>query len=178
MQSQLEKYVNSKKYKKEFEELGINKDLVPELIRLMENEDGQVRIRAVYALGRITENAENGLQEKDYIVNTFLRALHDQNKWVRGHAAHFLGRMYYSEEKIIDLMDDDCPWVRHRAAEAAGLIGSKYSHFAEKAAPYLSKLLDDRSSYVQYVALEALKKISADNQKLWKTREALYESGN
>ncbi len=98
---------------------------------------------------------------------------------VRGHAAHFLGRRYYPEEKIIDLMEDDCPWVRHRAAEATGLIGSKYSQFGEKAAPHLSKLLDDRNSYVQYIALEALKRISANNQDLWKSfQEVLYESGN
>ncbi|MFO7965997.1 MAG: HEAT repeat domain-containing protein [Archaeoglobaceae archaeon] len=178
MHSSLERYINSRKYKKEFEELAISKDFVPELIQLSENEDGQVRIRAVYALGRIVENTENGLQEKEDVTNTFLKALHDQNKWVRGHAAHFLGRIYYPEEKIIDLMEDGCPWVRHRAAEAAGLIGSKYSHFAEKASPELSKLLDDKSSYVQYVALEALKKISTDNQKLWKCQEPLYESGN
>ncbi|MFP3910196.1 MAG: HEAT repeat domain-containing protein [Halobacteriota archaeon] len=175
MHPKLERYIHSKKYKNEFEEVAIGNDLVPELVQLSGNEDEQVRIRAVYALGRI---AENGLPEKDVVINTFLRALHDQNKWVRGHAAHFLGRMCYPEEKIIDLMEDGCPWVRHRTAEAAGLIGSKYSHFAEKAAPKLSKLLDDRSSYVQYVALEALKRISANNQKLWKFQEALYESGN
>ncbi len=176
MHPQLERYIHSKKYKKEFDNLEINTDLVPELIQLMEDENDQVRIRAIYALGRITEK---GLEDKDAVISTFLKALYDQNKWVRGHAAHFLGRMYYPEAKIIDLMEDSCPWVRHRAAEAAGLIGSKYSKFAEKAAPQLSKLLDDRSSYVQYVALEALKSISTYNQKLWKSfQEVLYESGN
>lgn len=169
----LERYIHSKKYKKEFDNLAISSDLIPELISLSENEDSQVRIRVVYALGRITEN---GLQDKEAVIGVFLKALYDQNKWVRGHAAHFLGRMYYPEEKIIDLLEDSCPWVRHRAAEAAGLIGSKYSQFGEKAAPQLSKLLNDRSSYVQYIALESLKKISTDNQKLWRSQEALYES--
>lgn len=173
MHPQLERYINSKKYKKEFDELAISNDLAPELIKLSQNEDEQVRIRAVYALGRI---AENGLQDRDAVINTFLKTLHDRCKWVRGHAAHFLGRMCYPEAKIIDLMEDNCPWVRHRAAEAVGIIGSKYNQFGERAVPKLSRLLDDNSSYVQYIALEALKKISTDNQELWKFQEALYES--
>lgn len=78
MRPQLEKYLHSKKYKKEFDNLAISSDLVPEFMQLSENEDEQVRIRAIYALGRISEN---GMEDKDAVISTFLKALYDHNKW-------------------------------------------------------------------------------------------------
>lgn len=163
MHAEIEEYIKSKKYREKFEELNINDSFTPELIELTENKDEKVRVRAIYALGKIIESST---EHREEIIQVLVRGLKDSCDWVRGHAAHFLGRINYPEEKIIDLFEDRCPWVRHRSAEAAGLIGMKNPEFAEKAIPGLKKLLNDRSSHVQYIALEAIKKIADENQEI------------
>jgi len=164
--TQVEDYIKSKKYKEKFEELRIDDTSIHDFIELSKSEDDKVRVRAIYALGKIAEKGFTSYKEE--IIDTLVRGLRDSCDWVRGHAAHFLGRINHPEEKIIELFQDSCPWVRHKSAEAAGLIGMINPHFAEKAIPGLLRLLKDRSSYVQYIALEAVKKIADNNQEICK----------
>jgi len=179
--SEIEEYIKSKKYREKFEELDINDTFTPELIELTESGDDKVRVRAIYALGRIIESGFTKYREE--IIQALVKGLRDPCDWVRGHSAHFLGRINYPEEGIIKLFEDSCPWVRHRSAEAAGLIGMRNPKFAEKAISGLKKLLNDRSSHVQYIALEAVKKIADKNQEICDglkdyLKSVLHESRN
>jgi len=146
----LEEYLKSRRYREEWQKA---RGYADELPRLMESDSCDVRKKVVYAMGKLA-------QEGYDFIPCLIAALNDECEWVRGNAAEALGELGVAEETIIDLLEDGCPFVRHKAAEAIGKIGEKNTEFARKAYKALLKRLNDRSSYVQYVALEALRKLN------------------
>ncbi|AEA46250.1 HEAT repeat domain-containing protein [Archaeoglobus veneficus] len=145
----LQEYIESRRYREEWRKVV---SYASELPRLMESEDCNVRKKAVYAMGKLTEE---GYADFSALLQS---ALDDECEWVRGHAAEALGRLGIADERITELLKDGCPWVRHRAAEAAGRIAEVNPEFAKKTYKALIEKLKDRSSYVQYVAIEALRR--------------------
>jgi len=186
MDQMLKEYLKDKKYK----QYELDEKYIPELIKLSENKDKNIRLRAVYALGKILTRNQNKLtvnnpnledidrNPNSKIIDVLKKALDDDSGWVIGHAANFLSKIHFPEYKMIELLRDGCPWVRHTVAEAIGEISVHDAAFAEKAIPELIKLLEDRSLHVQSVATESLMRITGSKaitdqkrKEIWKAIE-------
>lgn len=119
------------------------------LLTALHDEDHQVRISAIDALGemKVTE-----------AVEPIIAAMRDKNDWVRWHCAAALSKI--GSEKavprlVVALREDRSWWVRYYAAEALGEIGA-----AEAIKPLLSALRDENEDErVKRKAQEAVRKI-------------------
>lgn len=185
MDKKLEEYINAKIYKN----YELEDNFVPDLIKLSENEDKNIRLRAVYALGKIlTRNPEINRKSmaiskegeesnsSDEIIKVLKRALDDDSGWVVGHAASFLSKIHYPDYRMIELLRDGCPWVRHTVAEAVGEISTHDAEFAEKAIPELIYLLNDKSVHVQSVATESLMRIASSKSLTTQRRKEIWRA--
>jgi HEAT repeat protein len=153
--------------------LKMNPVMMKELIRVMNDEDPQVRKKAIETLsrienpavgplvaalrddnGRVREKAANALIEIGGIgvTQAFIVALTDRNPYTREIAAGALGRIGDNcATKILVAALNDTNWtVRENAAEALGLIGDSY------AIKPLITVLEDEDSDVRLKAAEAL----------------------
>jgi HEAT repeat protein len=118
---------------------------VPKLIRLLEDENEEVRNFSTVMLGNI------GRQEA---VAPLIRALKDPDANVRHGAAEALGRIgsHGALGPLIELLEEDF-WEQYAAITALGEMGDK------RAVTYLLKLADDE--LLQEPVNEALAKIKA-----------------
>ncbi|WP_063800818.1 HEAT repeat domain-containing protein [Mastigocoleus testarum] len=154
--------------------------VVPELIKLLENEHSDVRYGAAYALGEIkSETAIPGLIKllehedsnvrygaeyalgkikSEAAIPGLLKLLEYEDSDVRYRVGYILGKIKSETVipgliKLLEYKDSD---VRYRAAEALGKIKS------ETVIPGLIKLLEDEDIHVRYRAVEALGEIKYD----------------
>ncbi|WP_445306725.1 HEAT repeat domain-containing protein [Microcoleus vaginatus] len=121
-------------------------EAIPELLKLVEHSDSDVRRMAADALGKIgDEKAIPGL----------LKLVEDSESDVRSSAAYALGKIGDGKAipALLKLVEDSSYFVRSSAAYALGKIGD------EKAIPGLLKLVEHSDSDVRRVAADALAKI-------------------
>jgi len=156
--------------------LKMNPVMMKELIRVMNDEDPQVRKKAIETLsrienpaveplaaalrddnGRVRDKAADALIEIGGIgvTQAFIVALTERNPYTREIAAKALGRIGDSSAtKILVAVLKDTNWtVRENAAEALGLIGDSY------AIEPLISVLEDEDSDVRLKAAEALDRL-------------------
>ncbi|MGD2250882.1 MAG: HEAT repeat domain-containing protein, partial [Candidatus Methanofastidiosia archaeon] len=92
------------------------------------------------------------------IIDSLVRDLEDEDRYVRGGAAYALGEI--GDERAVDslikVLKDEDRYVRREAAEALGEIGD------ERAVDSLIKVLKDEDSFVRREAAEALGKIGSE----------------
>ncbi|HYW20779.1 MAG TPA: HEAT repeat domain-containing protein [Nodularia sp. (in: cyanobacteria)] len=122
---------------------------IPGLIKLLEDEDSDVRSIAASALREIKSEAG---------IPGLIKLLEDEDSDVRSIAASALGEIK-SEAGIpglIKLLEHEDSSVRYRAAFALGEIKS------EAGIPGLIKLLEDEDFDVRYLAASALGKIKSE----------------
>ncbi|NET43386.1 HEAT repeat domain-containing protein [Okeania sp. SIO2B3] len=122
---------------------------VPGLVKLLEDSDSNVRMRAADALGKI--GSETAIPE-------LIKLLEDSDYSVRHSAAEALGKIGSETAipELIKLLENSDSGVRHSAAEALGEINS------ETAIPELIKLLENSDSGVRHSAAEALGEINSE----------------
>ncbi|MCI5135832.1 MAG: HEAT repeat domain-containing protein [Candidatus Electrothrix sp. AW2] len=122
-------------------------DAVPYLKELLEDQDSDVRISAVQALGKMGElNLAEAMQDKDATVRIYALGV---SKKIRGDEV---------DQIIIDrLVNDDNKNVR---AFSANIL---YERNVYKAIPYLKDALNDTSKDVRDTARLALDKITKSN---------------
>ncbi|MEG4493943.1 HEAT repeat domain-containing protein, partial [Microcoleus sp. D3_18_C4] len=118
-------------------------EAIPELLKLVEHSDSDVRRMAAYALGNIGDaQAIPGL----------LKLVEDSDSHVRRSAADALGAI--GDEQaipgLLKLVEDSDSHVRRSAADALGAIGD------EQAIPGLLKLVEHSDSDVRRRAADAL----------------------
>ena len=116
------------------------------LARVIQDEDKQVRLNAIDALGRIKSATA---------VEPLISAMRDRNEWVRWHCAEALGKIGDKRavpRLITALQDDRSWWVRYYATEALGKIGD------DLAKPPLIKTMqnEDEEERVKQMAKKAL----------------------
>jgi len=158
-------------------------------IRLLENEQAEVRILAAEYLGKIPVErsvpalltalddsvAEVRVNALDALVacgsrdaiEPMLRLLDDADAWVRRTAVRSLAQLGAEEivERADEGMNDPDAQVRHATVESLGILGSK------KALPLLTERLNDESAWVRRTAVVALLKIGSPQ-----AREALLRA--
>ncbi|NEO73805.1 HEAT repeat domain-containing protein, partial [Moorena sp. SIO3H5] len=119
------------------------------LIKLLDDDSSDVRIRAAEALGNIVTEAT---------IDPLIKLLDDDSSDVRIRAAEALGNIVTEAtiDPLIKLLDDDSSDVRKSAAYALEKIGT------EVAIEPLIKLLDDHHSFVRRSAAYALVKIGKE----------------
>jgi energy-coupling factor transporter ATP-binding protein EcfA2 len=110
------------------------------------------------------------------VRNFFLRALKDEDPWVRSRAAVALGRLGATDpqtlETLREALKDEDPGVRSRAAVALGRLGATDPQTLET----LREALKDEDPGVRGSAAEALGRLGAtDPQTLQALREALKD---
>ena len=157
---------------------GCQKDKVDELIRDLESEHKDVRVKAITELSKIDEprvinsliealkNDDSDIRKsaantlagfKDYrSVNPLIEALNDQDNNVRRSAAHALGQIRDSRavKPLIAALKDTKPDVRSSAAIALGEIQDE-----QAVKPLIAGLYDDDENVRKSVAI-ALQKIN------------------
>lgn len=150
------------------------KDIIPEIICFLDDENDFVRCKAAGALGNFHDKR---------VVYSLMAALNDESSLVKVAAACSLGRIgdkiavqelikllqsddclyapdyfnwYYYEKLFLELnnTDDEIGTFRSAIAEALGEIGDN------SAVPYLLVALQDLSPYVRASAAEALGKLN------------------
>jgi HEAT repeat protein len=132
---------------------------VPELVRRLADDDGQVRQRAAAQLRQIGRRARAAAPE----LRTLLE---DEDIYVRLNAAAALWATGESDDRPRQILQTGLKhsraWVRREAADLLGQLGPV-------AAPALSNLLDlltDPSARVRVVAADALRQIDPDHPQL------------
>lgn len=120
------------------------------LARAMRDEDRQVRISAIDALGRIKSATA---------VEPLIFAMRDRDEWVRWHGAEALGKIGDKRavaRLITAVQDDRSWWVRYYAAEALGKIGD-----ASAKQPLIKTTRnEDEDERVKKMAKEVLEELS------------------
>jgi HEAT repeat protein len=117
------------------------------LKRTLKDEDVDVRIAAVSALGNICHTKT---------VPALIQALRDTSPFIRQQAATTLSKLHIDTkyvDPLIRALQDDDPSVRRAAAETLGKIKDK------KATNYLVRTLKDYEWYVKREAAQALGEI-------------------
>ncbi|HEX9975390.1 MAG TPA: HEAT repeat domain-containing protein [bacterium] len=122
--------------------------IVPDLSRLLEDPDSQVRWSAAYALMRM---------KSPIIGNALGRALHDTDPLVRIFAARTQSESKDADEfcRIVSLLNDEDWRVRVNCLRVIG--NSEDSTYLAIVLP----LLHDRSEHVQRTAIETLGKLNS-----------------
>ncbi len=127
---------------------------VPTLIKALSDEDGQVRAKATFLLGKMSPLSTAAMP-------ALIEALADEQPFVRETAASLLGQMGKSavaaSPELIAALADKAPQVRVAATAALRSIGAPTA-----AVPALSKLLLDESPDVRQNAVAALGEIGPD----------------
>lgn len=130
----------------------IGKPAVPALLHAACHPNEKVRVVAVDALAETTPPTEDTLA-------TLIRALQDEDSWVRRHAADALGTLGPNAAEATDalakLLQDEKPYVRINAATALMKLGPA----AAEAVPALGAALWDSDRYTQGFAALALRRI-------------------
>lgn len=155
-------------------------DVMPLLVKALNDENPSVRRGAVEALGKIGDPAavpvlREALQEGSWhmvqeaaialtqidtpeALQTLISALSDTDNTVRHHASDALAEMNpppkEAAEALIAALNDTDPWVRRHAARALGKIGNP------AAVPMLIENLTHRNPRVREAAIDALKEIA------------------
>ena len=120
--------------------------VMPGLLRAIEDDDDEIRERAVNALGNIgCETA----------VPALLQAIEDDNWGICTNAVKAIGKIS-SESVLLDLIEHSNSVVRKTAIDMLGLVGS------DIAIPALLKAIEDLDWCVRRSAVEALGQIGSD----------------
>ena len=124
-------------------------DAIPELLKLVEHSDSDVRRMAVSALGAIGSDAT---------VTGLLKLVEHSDSYVRWGAADALGKIGSDATVtgLLKLVEHSDSYVRWTAADALGKISS------EAAIPVLLKLVEDSDSDLRWMAADALGKIGSE----------------
>jgi glyceraldehyde-3-phosphate dehydrogenase type I len=130
----------------------VTDQVIPALIKALEDSDWEVRYYAAKALGKIGPVAKDA-------APALIKVLEDSDSYVRRYAAEALGKIGPVTDQVIPALvralKGSDRYVHRYAAEALGKIGP----VAKDAAPALIKALEDSDSYVRRYAAEALGKI-------------------
>ena len=114
-----------------------NEDLVPEFVKLLEDQETNVRVAAIGALGKAR------LSTDDELFLELMELLEDEESLVRANAINVLGKARPCDEKLIlefvRLLEDEERLVRIMAMEALEEAGPASS----AAIPSLTKALTD-----------------------------------
>ncbi|MFQ5887782.1 MAG: HEAT repeat domain-containing protein [Candidatus Hydrothermarchaeales archaeon] len=128
-----------------------SRDAIPPLIRALNDKDKKVRWMAAYALGRLGEEGYDeafdiiakALDDEDWnvrriialqlrhsdpkVLDPLLKAIKDENPFVRRYAAFGLGRMHNVDavKQLVGALKDDVKEVRDYAGWALDLIAKK-----------------------------------------------------
>jgi len=123
-------------------------ELVPEVIRVLQNDDWKGRCQAVTALQEVGDHR---------VLEPLIAALNDEDSYVRSAAAKALGRIGDPKAvgPLIHALNDSAAPVRASAAKALGLIGD------DVAVEDLIARLEDRDAFVSQQAAEALGRIAS-----------------
>jgi len=128
-------------------------DLIPALIRLLDDDIVQVRREAVYSLGRLGKNTDD-------VVQAFIKALADPADPVRRQALVALRNIGPNDESLFaavtKCLHDPTVAIRADAAKTLGAIAWRY----RDCLPDLCQALQDRSPQVRREAAEALRHIN------------------
>jgi len=97
---------------------------IPALLEILTGEDEGIRVMAVEALGRVVRG-EGMANEK--ILSTFVKALKDENRYVRYAAAEELAALGDKRAipVLIEALREGNEEIRWRAAERLGRIGNR-----------------------------------------------------
>jgi HEAT repeat protein len=125
-----------------------NKEAVPVLLELLDDDNVQVRIASVVALKSFSGKK---------ILENLIRALADSSEWVRVHAVETIG--LYKDRKHIELLsqfleNEDSDKVRATLIKVLGELGGA------KVLPIITLYLKDSNARVRANAVEAIERIS------------------
>lgn len=141
---------------------------VTPLVSVLDENDRELREKAVRALGEITVStgSEPG-------INALLRGLEDEDEWVRRTAAEYLGQI--KDERAVDplishLESDEAELVRSQAAMSLGWIGDERA-----VEPLIRAMNSDEDELVRSDATRALGDIGGD--RVFETFASLLETG-
>jgi HEAT repeat protein len=127
--------------------------------RLLEDGDYGIHYRAAEALGQIGQADER-------VITALVKALGNEDRWLRRRAAEALGQIGQAEERVIaalvKALKDGDYGVRSRAAEALGQIGQA----DERVIAALVKALKDGDYGVRSRATEALGQIGQADERV------------
>ena len=130
----------------DFRRLGLSKDprFVVPLIKVLSDDDSDVRKTAAKALGRLNDKRA---------INPLVKTLSDDEYYVRGAAAEALGQLgdKRAVDPLIEALSDNERWVRSFAAGALGQLGDNRA-----VDPLIKTLLSDDHSGVRQRAAWAL----------------------
>lgn len=139
-----------------------SQNIIPQLIRLMEDESSNVRANAAFACAQI---AADFPQDVEKAIPKLTDLLNDKDKDVIKTACSALGesgRLAPEVAKkaipnLVRLLSDS--EVQGMASFAIGRIGGEIPQDVEGAVPKLAELLDSDNSHVRFEACEALAQI-------------------
>ena len=145
-------------------------EAVPELIRLLDHADAEIRKAALTGLSRIGRQLQ-------MVIPVLVRRLTDGDIDVRSQAASVLGDAGASATTAVPdltrLLSDQNLYCRASAADALGKIGEK----AAESLPNLIKTLEDQDGFVRVRAASAVWKITRQkNAAMPVLKAALKES--
>ncbi|MEO1209551.1 MAG: HEAT repeat domain-containing protein, partial [Cyanobacteria bacterium J06638_20] len=131
-------------------EVGQEASAIAQLVRLLEDDDFDVRVRAAYALSQLG-------QASDAVLKALMKRLEDDDRNVRVRAAAALSQLGQGNDAVLKallkrLEEDDDSDVRHRAAATLGQLGQG----SDAVLKALMKRLDDDDSNVRSFAAAAL----------------------
>ncbi|MBS1787777.1 MAG: HEAT repeat domain-containing protein [Acidobacteria bacterium] len=136
-------------------ECAASADLIPKLLKRLDDTEWAVRSAAVYALGAMGKKAEN-----DQVITALIQRLADSKMAVQIAAAGILGTMGEKIKgdlvisKLIQLLGNSEHFVRSWAANTLGAIGEKAS--SDQVVFALIERLADSDFSVQRAAARAL----------------------
>ena len=152
---------------------------VGEAVRVEESLRRQIRMELLqmwkegYAKQREEALRALSLRPDREVRDFFLRALKDEDAWVRWSAAEALGRLGATDEALQALREalkDENALVRMGAAEALGHLGA-----TDEALQALREALKDEDAWVRMGAAEALGHLGATDEALQALRKALKD---
>jgi HEAT repeat protein len=134
------------------------KEITPELVELLKDSDGEVRVGAAEVLWCFARDPR--------AMDTLCVALKNKNYSIRFDACKALARIGSDAKVAVDtliglLNELEEVSIPHAAAEALGAIGPD----ARKAFPVLTKALEHPDSWVRWSAAGAMKKIDPQAAK-------------
>jgi HEAT repeat protein len=120
--------------------------MIPMLVVLLKDQDGDVRSNAVYALGQIGESAKSAVPD-------LIPLLQDQNRWVQMRASYALAQMgEAAKSALISRLKDPDEMIRVESAQVLGEMGERDT----KTIPTLLLLLKSQRPEVRSAAISSL----------------------
>lgn len=140
-------------------------NIIPKLIKLLDNEDEDVRANAIEVLAEIAEVNPEAVKPA---IPKLIELLNDEDGDVRANAAWVLGEIAKvgpelikpAIQKLMELLED--VGVRASAAWTLAEIAEVNPELVKPAVPKLIKLLDDKDGWVCANAIEVLGNIGAE----------------